>query len=88
MIESDMDLLSLGKELTIAGIASLIEAVGVWLIVIFFPALYRGFALRAMIFPLIIAGLIYKIAHLESWSIYEAGLLLALQVAIGCCWHP
>ena len=46
--------------------------------------MYRGFALRAMIVPLIIVALIYKVAHFESWSVFEAGLLLAFQVAIGC----
>jgi hypothetical protein len=84
VIESDMELLSLGKEAVIAGIASLIEAAGVWLIVLFISAMYRGLALRAMIIPIIIVGLIYKVAHLESWSIFEAGLLLAFQIAIGC----
>jgi hypothetical protein len=84
VIESDMELLSLGKEAVIAGIASLIEAAGVWLIVLFISAMYRGLALRAMIIPIVIVGLIYKVAHLESWSIFEAGLLLAFQIAIGC----
>jgi len=84
VIESDMELLSLGKETVIAAIASLIEAAGVWLIVLFISAMYRGLALRAMIIPIIIVGLIYKVAHLESWSIFEAGLLLAFQIAIGC----
>jgi len=84
VIESDMELLSFGKEAVIAGIASLIEAAGVWLIVLFISAMYRGLALRAMIIPIIIVGLIYKVAHLESWSIFEAGLLLAFQIVIGC----
>jgi len=84
VIESDMELLGIGKEAVIAGLASLIEAATVWLIVLFISAAYRGLALRAMIIPLIIVGLIYKIAHLESWSVFEAGLLLAFQVAIGC----
>lgn len=84
LIESDMELLSLGKEAVIAGIASLFEAAGVWLIVMFISPAYRGGALRAMVIPLIIVGLIYKIAHLESWSVFEAGLLLAFQVVIGC----
>ena len=84
VIESDMELLSLGKEAVIAGMASLIEAASVWLIVLFISPAYRGGALRAMIVPLIIVALIYKIAHLESWSVFEAGLLLAFQVAIGC----
>ena len=79
IIQSDIELLSLGKEAMIAGISSLIEAAGLWLIVMFIPL-----ALRAMIFPIIIVILIYKVAHLESWSAYEAGLLLVFQVAIGC----
>ncbi len=84
VIESDLELLSLGKEAIIAGIASLIEAVGVWLITLFIDARYHGIALRAMIIPVIIVVLIYKIAHLESWSIFEAGLLLAFQIVISC----
>jgi hypothetical protein len=84
VIESDMELLSLGKEAMIAGIASLIEAMGVWLIVLLIPVMSRGLALRAMIIPLIIVALFYKIAHLVSWSTFEAGLLLAFQVAISC----
>jgi hypothetical protein len=83
LIESDMELLGPGKEAVIAGIASLIEAVGVWLIVLFIPATYRGLALRAMIIPVIFVALIYKVAHLESWSIFEVGLLLVFQVVIG-----
>jgi hypothetical protein len=83
VIESDMDLLSIGKEATVSGLASLIEAVGVWLIVLFIPAMYRGMGLRAMIVPFILVALIYKITHLESWSILEIGLLLAFQVAVG-----
>jgi hypothetical protein len=84
VIESDMELLSPGKEAVLAGIASLIEAVGVWLIVLFIPMMYRALGLRAMIIPVMIVALIYKVAHLESWSIFEVGLLLAFQVAIGC----
>ena len=84
LIQSDMELLSLGKEAILAGVASLIQAVGIWLIALFIEAQYRGIALRAMIIPLLMVALIYKIAHLESWSIFEAGLLLAFQIVIGC----
>lgn len=84
IIESDAELLTLGKEAIIASIASLIEAIGIWLIAIFISAAYRGMALRAMIIPLIIVGLIYQVTHLESWSVFEAVLLLAFQIAIGC----
>jgi hypothetical protein len=34
--------------------------------------------------PEITAALIYQAAHLESRSIFEVGLLPAIQVAIGC----
>jgi len=84
VIESDMELLSLGKETVIAAIASLIEAAGVWLIVLFISATFRGMALRGMIIPIIIVGLMYRVAHLESWSIFEAGLLIAFQIATAC----
>jgi hypothetical protein len=84
VIEGDMELLSLGKEAVVAGIASLIEAVGLWLIVLFIPAMYRGLALRAMIVPVIIVALIYRVAHLESWSMFEIVLLVAFQVGVGC----
>jgi hypothetical protein len=84
VIEGDMELLSLGKEAVIAGIASLFEAVGLWLIVLFIPAGYQGIGLRAMIIPVLIVALIYKVAHLVSWSIFEIGLLLAFQVGVGC----
>lgn len=84
LIESDMELLSLGKEAYIAGTASLIEALGLWLIVLFISPTFRALGLRAMIIPIIIVGLIYKIAHLESWSVWETGLLLVFQFAIGC----
>ncbi|HEY1660820.1 MAG TPA: hypothetical protein VGI03_00230 [Verrucomicrobiae bacterium] len=84
VIENDMELLSVGKEAIISGLASLIEALGAWLIVLFIPASLRPMGLRAMIVPLIIVGLIYRVAHLESWSIFEVGLLLAFQLAAGC----
>jgi hypothetical protein len=83
LIENDLELHSLGKEAAIAGVASLIEALGVWLVVLFIPAMYRGFGLRAMIVPAIVVALIYKIAHLEDWSRYDAFLLLAFQVFVG-----
>jgi hypothetical protein len=79
LIENDLELHTLGKEAAIAGVASLIEAVSVWLIVLFVPG-----GLRAMIFPALIVALIYKLAHLEDWSRYDILLLLMFQVVIGC----
>jgi hypothetical protein len=82
LVESDMELLSLGKEAALAGIASFIEAAGVWLIVLFVPAMSRGLALRAEIVPILAVALLYRIAHLEDSSIYDVGLILAFQLAI------
>lgn len=84
VVESDMELLSLGKEAAIAGVASFIEALGVWLVVLVIDPAYRALGLRIMIIPILVVGLIYKVTHLESWSVWEAGLLLAFQLGIGC----
>lgn len=84
VVESDMELLSFGKEAVVAGFASLIEAATLWLIVLFIPVETRGLALRAMVIPIMIVGLIYMIAHFETWSIFETVLLLAFQLVIGC----
>ena len=83
LIENDLELHSLGKEAVIAGIASLIEGAGVWLVVLFIPVAYRALGLRALIIPAIIVALIYKIVHLEDWSRYEVLLLLMFLVVIG-----
>jgi len=74
-----LELLGIGKELAIAGIASLVEASSLWLVVAFVPN-----AGRAMIFPALIVAVIYKVAHLEDWGRFEVLLLLVFQVVIGC----
>ena len=78
LIENDLELLSLGKEIAVAGVASLIEAAPLWLVVTFLPA-----AGRAMIIPALIVAVIYKIAHYEDWNRFEIILLLLFQVVIG-----
>jgi hypothetical protein len=83
-VENDLELLSFRKEAIIAGIASLVEAAGVWSIVWLIHPDFRVFGLRAMIVPLLIVAVIYKITHLENWSRYELFLLLLFQAAIGC----
>jgi len=79
LIGDGLELLSLGKEAVIAGIASLVEAGSLWLVVTFVPA-----AARAMIIPVLILALIYKVAHLEDWGRFEVFLLIIFQVFIGC----
>ena len=79
LIGDGLELLSLGREAIIAGVASLVEAMSIWLVVAFVPT-----AARAMIVPAIVVALIYKVAHLEDWSRYEILLLLLFQIVIGC----
>ncbi len=74
LIGDGLELLSLGKEAVIAGIASLIEAASLWLVVTFVPA-----GARAMIFPALVVALIYKVAHFEDWGRFEILLLLVFQ---------
>lgn len=77
LIEQDLCLQTLGKEIFIAVIASLIEAVGLTLLIPLGP---RG--MQAMLFPFLIVGLIYKISHLEDWSHYEIICLLFFQLIV------
>jgi len=83
LIDNDLELHSIGKEAVIAGIASLLEGAGVWLVVWFIPVAYRALGLRSMMIPALVVALIYKMAHLEDWSRFEAILLLVFQVVIG-----
>ena len=84
LIENDLELHSLRKEAVIAGIASLIEGAGVWLVVWGLPASQRAWGMRALIFPAIIVALIYKIAHLEDWGRGDVLWLLMFQSVIVC----
>jgi hypothetical protein len=57
---------------------------GVWLVVLFIPAAYRGLGMRALFIPALMVAVLYKITHLEDWSRYETLMLLLFQVTIGC----
>lgn len=78
LIGDGLELLSLGKEISIASIASLIEAASLWLIASYVPT-----AARAMIIPALIVAVIYKVAHLEDWNRFELILLLLFQAVVG-----
>jgi hypothetical protein len=83
IIGNDLILRSAGQEAVIAGIASLIEGVSVWLVVTYVPS-----AGRALIVPALIVGIIYRIGHLEDWSRYDVLMLMLFQfvlIAIGGC---
>jgi len=79
LIGNDLELRTVGAEVVIAGAASLVEAASVWAVISFVPT-----ATRALIVPVIIVALIYKIAHLEDWGRYDIFMLLLFQVVIGC----
>jgi hypothetical protein len=80
LIEGDLELHSLGKEAAIAGFASLIESAGLWVILRFVGAM----GLRAMIVPILMVMLLYKIAHLTDWGSFDAIFLLVFQIFF-CC---
>ena len=77
LIEDDLALRSLGKEATIAAVASLIEGASVWVVATFIPL-----AARALFLPALIVGLIYKVTHPEDWGRYEIIFLLSFQLVI------
>jgi len=80
VINSDLELRNVRQESIIAGLASLIEAVSVWLVATYAPG-----AVRALIIPALIVAFIYKVAHLENWGRFEIFLLLAFQAVIAAC---
>lgn len=79
LIGNDLTLRSLGQEAVIAGIASLVEGGGVWLVASFAPT-----AARALFVPALVVALIYKLGHLEDWSRYDVALFLAFQIVVVC----
>ena len=83
LVESDAELKTWGKELLLAALASLIEAVTLWLVVVCLPASTRALGLRILILPALIVLILYKLCHL-TWNRYESVLLLLFQVGLGC----
>ena len=77
VIEQDLYFKSWRTELVVAAVASLIEAIGLWLLL---PLGALG--LRAMIVPGLAVGIIYKLSHLEDWSRYEIMALLVFELVI------
>ena len=82
VIDYELALHNLGRELSIAAIASLVEGGSVAALIMVVPADFLPVAARAMFIPAIIVGLIYKISHYEDWGRYEIFLLLIFQLLI------
>src|SRR2546430_61793 len=78
LIGNDLTLRGVGQEAILAGVASLIEGVSVFLIVSFLPA-----GVRALFIPMLIVAILYKVSHLEDWSRYDILLLLLFQIVLG-----
>ena len=78
LIGNDLELRSVSSEIAIASVSSLIEALSFWLVVTFIPA-----GSRALIIPVVVVALIYKIAHYEDWGRFDIFMLLAFQAVIG-----
>jgi hypothetical protein len=82
LIGNDFTLRSLGQEAAIAGIASLVEGAGVWLLASFVPTASVPTTSRALVVPALVVALIYKLGHLEDWSRYDVALFLVFQIVI------
>jgi hypothetical protein len=82
VIDFDLALHNLGKELLIAGAASLVEGASVAALILLVPHNFLTVAARALFIPAIVVGIIYKAAHYEDWSRYEVFLLLIFQILI------
>jgi hypothetical protein len=82
VIDYDLALHNLSRELSIAAMASLVEGGSVAALIMLVPANFLPVAVRALFIPAKIVGLIYKAAHYEDWSRYEVFLLLVFQLLI------
>src|SRR5436190_11272477 len=78
LLGSDVAFRSLGHEATIAGVASLIEGGSAWVVLSFIPL-----AARALVFPVLVVAIIYKVAHFEDWIRYHILLLFLFQLVLG-----
>jgi len=76
-IGNDLVLHSLGREAALAGVASFVEGASLWAVVTLVPR-----ASLAMIFPVLVVGLIYQVGHFQEWSRFDALLLLLFQFVV------
>lgn len=82
LMDNQIELLTVKSEFLIAASVSLLEGGGLWLISWLVAPAARPMAMRAMIIPLFMAALIYKIAHLEDWGKFEVIFLFLLQLFV------
>lgn len=80
-IDNDLELLSPKKEAIIAGIASLIQALGILFVVTIFSKATQPLAARSLFFPTIVVVLGYKLSHLE-WRTSNVACLLIFQISL------
>jgi hypothetical protein len=82
LMEQDLYLKTLGWEIIIAAVASLIEAASLWLVITFFHGTPSGLIAKILFVPAFVVALIYKACHFEDWSRYELICLLIFQLAV------
>ncbi|MGH7972217.1 MAG: hypothetical protein ACREIC_26185 [Limisphaerales bacterium] len=76
-IGSDLELKTMGKEAVLAGVASGVEALGLWVVLF----LLHGGG-RLMLVPGLIVVVLYRLGHLLEWSGHEIMGLLLFQVVL------
>lgn len=87
LIDSDLGLHGLRKEVVIAVVASAIQGASYWFAVSVLQ-MESAWKWRATLLPMAAVGIIYLLAHLEDWSGYEMGgisLFQAVILATGLC---
>ena len=77
LLDSDLDLQTIGKEFWIAAIASLLQGAGLWLVLSLIST-GRGLA----IIPAAAVAIVYKLGHMEDWGLYEVFGLFVFQMVI------
>jgi hypothetical protein len=66
----------------IAGIASLVEGAGLWVVLCLIPREFRLAGMRGLLLPALIVFLIYRVMHFEDWHYGDVFFLLVFQLVL------
>ena len=69
LIDSDLDMHSVGKEAAVAGVALAVQGADFWLS----ASLFQGQPFRRLVIPGLIVTIVYWLAHRPEWRGYEVG---------------
>ena len=78
LIDSDLDMDSVGKEAAVAGVASAVQGADFWLS----ASLFQGQPFRRLVIPGLIVTNVYWLAHRPEWRSYEVGGIAYFQMAL------